>query len=87
MIGFILGAIGLDVVTGRLRLTFGSVELMRGMSFIVAVIGLFGLGEILLTVEEGLRFRGRDAAGALPGHGGDVARADSATGGRSCAAR
>jgi putative tricarboxylic transport membrane protein len=58
IMGFILGAIGLDVVTGRLRLTFGSVELMRGMSFIVAVIGLFGLGEILLTVEEGLRFRG-----------------------------
>jgi putative tricarboxylic transport membrane protein len=49
---------GLDVVTGRLRLTFGSVELMRGVSFIVAVIGLFGLGEIFLTVEEGLRFRG-----------------------------
>src|SRR5574342_1344144 len=58
MLGFILGAIGLDVVTGRLRLTFGSIELMRGMSFIVAVIGLFGLGEIFLTVEEGLRFRG-----------------------------
>src|SRR5215470_16195963 len=58
MLGFILGAIGLDVVTGRLRLTFGSVELMRGMSFIVAVIGLFGLGEILLTVEEGLHFKG-----------------------------
>jgi putative tricarboxylic transport membrane protein len=58
ILGFILGAVGLDVVTGRLRLTFGSVELMRGMSFIVAVIGLFGLGEILLTVEEGLHFRG-----------------------------
>ena len=58
VLGFILGAIGLDVVTGRLRLTFGSIELMRGMSFIVAVIGLFGLGEIFLTVEEGLRFRG-----------------------------
>ena len=58
VLGFILAAIGLDVVTGRLRLTFGSVELMRGMSFIVAVIGLFGLGEIFLTVEEGLRFRG-----------------------------
>src|SRR6187397_2653158 len=29
VLGFILGAIGLDVVTGRVRLTFGSVELMR----------------------------------------------------------
>jgi putative tricarboxylic transport membrane protein len=58
LIGFILAAVGLDTVTGRLRLTFGSIELMRGFSFIVAVIGLFGLGEIFLTVEEGLEFRG-----------------------------
>src|SRR5262247_1325613 len=58
LLGFILAAVGLDIVTGQLRMTFGSVELMRGMSFIVAVIGLFGLGEIFLTVEEGLRFRG-----------------------------
>jgi putative tricarboxylic transport membrane protein len=56
--GFILATVGLDTVTGRLRLTFGSIELMRGFSFIVAVIGLFGLGEIFLTVEEGLEFRG-----------------------------
>jgi putative tricarboxylic transport membrane protein len=58
LIGFIMAAVGLDIVTGQLRLTFGSVELMRGFSFIVAVIGLFGLGEIFLTVEEGLEFRG-----------------------------
>jgi putative tricarboxylic transport membrane protein len=58
LLGFILAAVGLDTVTGRLRLTFGSIELMRGFSFIVAVIGLFGVGEILLTVEEGLEFRG-----------------------------
>jgi putative tricarboxylic transport membrane protein len=31
---------------------------MRGFSFVVAVIGLFGIGEIFLTVEEGLEFRG-----------------------------
>jgi putative tricarboxylic transport membrane protein len=58
VVGFCLAAVGLDVVTGQLRLTFGSIELMRGFSFIVAVIGLFGLGEILITVEEGLEFRG-----------------------------
>ena len=58
LIGFILAAVGLDTVTGKLRLTFGSIELMRGFSFIVAVIGLFGLAEIFLTVEEGLEFRG-----------------------------
>ena len=30
----------------------------RGVSFLVAVIGLFGIGELLLTMEEGLRFEG-----------------------------
>src|SRR5262252_3713797 len=42
LIGFILAAAGLDIVTGQLRLTFGIAELMKGFDFIVAVIGLFG---------------------------------------------
>ncbi len=58
LLGFILAAVGLDIVSGQLRLTFGSVDLMGGFNFIVAVIGLFGLGEIFLTVEEGLRVEG-----------------------------
>ena len=58
MIGFILAAVGLDIVTGQLRMTFGVTELMKGFDFIVAVIGLFGIGEILLSVEEGLSFHG-----------------------------
>src|SRR5215475_2923120 len=62
LLGFILAAAGLDVITGQLRLTFGITELMKGFDFIVAVIGLFGIGEILLTVEEGLAFRGVSAA-------------------------
>ena len=62
LVGFILGAVGMDIVSGQLRLTFGTVELMRGFSFVVAVIGLFGIGEIFLTVEEGLEFRGAQTA-------------------------
>src|SRR5262245_2236975 len=58
LIGFILASAGLDIVTGQLRLTFGITELMKGFDFIVAVIGLFGVGELLLSVEEGLSFRG-----------------------------
>src|SRR5262247_844502 len=58
LIGFILAAVGLDIVTGQLRMTFGFTDLMKGFDFIVAVIGLFGIGEILLSVEEGLRFEG-----------------------------
>ncbi len=61
MLGFILAAVGLDAVSGNLRMTFGSLELMRGFDFLVAVIGLFGVGEILLTMEEQLSFKGRSA--------------------------
>ncbi len=62
MIGFGLGAVGLDQMTGQLRLTFGFSELLSGFDFLIAVIGLFGIGEILLTMEEGLNFRGTSAA-------------------------
>jgi len=58
MIGFALAAVGLDTVTGTLRMTFGQTELLQGFDFLIAVIGLFGLGEILLTMEEGLAFKG-----------------------------
>jgi putative tricarboxylic transport membrane protein len=61
MIGFALAAVGLDTVTGNLRLTFGSEELLRGFDFLIAVIGLFGVGEILLSMEEGLAFKGKAA--------------------------
>ena len=61
MIGFALASVGLDQMTGQLRLTFGFTELLTGFDFLIAVIGLFGIGEILLTMEEGLAFKGRTA--------------------------
>ena len=61
MIGFALAAVGLDTVTGQLRLTFGFTEMLKGFDFLIAVIGLFGIGEILQTLEEGLAFKGKQA--------------------------
>ena len=61
MIGFALAAVGMDSVTGQLRLTYGYTELLQGFDFLIAVIGLFGIGEILLTLEEGLAFKGANA--------------------------
>jgi putative tricarboxylic transport membrane protein len=60
-IGFALAAVGMDTVTGQLRLTFGFPDLMRGFDFLIGVIGLFGIGEILLSMEEGLAFSGKTA--------------------------
>ncbi len=61
MLGFALAAVGTDPVTGALRMTFGTEKLLNGFDFLVAVIGLFGIGEILLTLEEGLEFKGTRA--------------------------
>ncbi|MFS6992020.1 tripartite tricarboxylate transporter permease, partial [Escherichia coli] len=49
-IGFAMAAVGMDTVSGDLRLTFDQPWLLSGLSFEVAVIGLFGIGEILCTV-------------------------------------
>ncbi len=61
MLGFALAAVGQDPTTGELRMTFGWYEMLRGFDFLIAVIGLFGIGEILLTMEEGLAFKGKSA--------------------------
>ena len=58
LVGLALSTVGMDTITGTLRLTFGVNELMGGVSFLVVVIGLFGIGELLMTVQDGLRFRG-----------------------------
>ena len=60
-LGLLLAAVGMDTVSGRLRMTFGFEPLLRGVNFLVAVIGLFGISEILLTMEERLALRGHTA--------------------------
>jgi putative tricarboxylic transport membrane protein len=42
-------------------MTYGQPVLLKGFDFLIAVIGLFGIGEILLTMEEGLAFKGKSA--------------------------
>jgi putative tricarboxylic transport membrane protein len=61
MLGFAFACVGTDEVTGGLRLTFGTQTLLTGFHFLIAVIGLFGIGEILVTIEGGLKFEGRSA--------------------------
>jgi putative tricarboxylic transport membrane protein len=60
-LGFALGAVGLDKMTGTLRMTFGQEHLLKGFDFLIAVIGLFGIGEILSSIENGLKFQGAHA--------------------------
>ena len=67
LLGFAFAAVGMDTISGSLRLTFGFDELLRGISFLVVVIGLFGIGELLLTMEEGLKFEGVKVRVSLSG--------------------
>ncbi|ABR89721.1 tricarboxylate transport protein TctA [Janthinobacterium sp. Marseille] len=61
-VGFMLAAVGMDTVSGQLRMTYDIPDLLRGFDFLVAVIGLFGVSEILITMEEGLAFKGKKAS-------------------------
>lgn len=50
MFGLLINTIGIDPAAGFPRFTFGSVELLQGISFIPAMIGMFALSEILRGV-------------------------------------
>ncbi len=45
--GLLINCIGIDPTAGHPRFTFGSVELLQGISFIPAMIGMFALSELL----------------------------------------
>ena len=50
--GLILAAIGTDPAQGAPRFTYGRPELLDGLGFVSVVMGLFGLSEILISVER-----------------------------------
>ena len=47
--GLMLGMIGIDVMSGYTRFSFGVVELGDGVGIVPVAVGLFGVGEILLA--------------------------------------
>ncbi len=50
--GVIIGSIGMDIISGRARFTFGIHELMDGIGLVPVIMGLFGIAEVLLSVED-----------------------------------
>lgn len=50
LLGLLLATIGLDLIYGTSRFTFGDPNLMGGLNFIAVLIGLFAIPEILNTV-------------------------------------
>ena len=52
LIGLVLSAIGLDIVSGEPRLIFFDISgFLHGVNFLVLAIGIYGIGEILWTLE------------------------------------
>ena len=52
VVGLGIAMIGLDNQTGIPRLTFGSLHLMDGVDFLVAIVGLFAVSEIFVFIES-----------------------------------
>lgn len=50
--GLFVASIGIDVAVGHPRFTFGNVELLDGVSFIPAMIGLFAMSEVLRNARQ-----------------------------------
>jgi putative tricarboxylic transport membrane protein len=51
-LGLAMASVGMDTISGSMRLTYEIPDLVRGISFLVVVIGLLGLGELLESVQS-----------------------------------
>jgi putative tricarboxylic transport membrane protein len=50
VLGLLLASIGIDVVSGSARFTFGFTQLYSGLEFLTVAVGLFALGEVFKTI-------------------------------------
>ncbi len=50
--GLLLGMIGIDVMSGYTRFSFGITELGDGVGIVPVAVGLFGISEILMTAGQ-----------------------------------
>ncbi|KRA99982.1 tripartite tricarboxylate transporter TctA [Devosia sp. Root685] len=51
-LGIAIGVIGIDTMTGQPRLTFGNMQLLRGIALTVVLVSLFAVGEILYVASR-----------------------------------
>ncbi len=50
--GLIAGSVGMDFISGKSRFTYGVLALEDGLGLVPVVMGLFGISEVLLNMEE-----------------------------------
>jgi putative tricarboxylic transport membrane protein len=51
LLGLWIASVGIDLFTATSRFTFGNMELLSGIDFVVVAIGVFALGEVLVNLE------------------------------------
>jgi len=52
--GMLLASAGTDPLTGTQRLNFGSMELMKGFDIVPVLVGLFGIAEVLTSLQQNI---------------------------------
>ena len=50
--GVLVGTIGLDMFNGTTRFTFGSINMESGIQLVPAMIGLFSVSQVMVSIEE-----------------------------------
>ena len=51
VVGFVIGLVGCDFVSGYTRFCY-TPELLEGIDFVVVIMGMYGIGEVLYNVEH-----------------------------------
>lgn len=54
-LGLLIAMIGMDPLSGDMRMTFGSINLMSGVALVPALVGLYALSQVLVTLESILK--------------------------------
>jgi putative tricarboxylic transport membrane protein len=68
-LGLLIATVGMDALTGRMRFTFGTLELVDGISITVLLVGLFALPRVFQMAEEGRTTGVSAEALSIKGHG------------------
>ena len=53
-LGLILGTVGTDPISGQYRFTFSQLYLYDGLGLVPVTMGLFGISEVLINIEQGV---------------------------------
>ncbi len=51
VLGLLFAEVGVDLISGQTRLTFGMINLLDGIPYVAAIMGLFAIAEIFINLE------------------------------------